>query len=685
MKKLSPITLFGFIGFIDLLCSGVLRLHDYYQLTSINFRYLLSLYSQKFKFRLFSEEVKEMKKIGMILIAILFLVPLVLAIKPDFRQTEEVGTKRMIAKTTSPLDKAVMRMMGCEITHELSDSTAIRCPKSVNIENAVEDSIYYVVDITSNAQINADDVWALGYTGKGVTVAVLDTGVDLDHPELIDDIVGGKSFVSYTTSYDDDAGHGTHVSGIISAGGVNPSAKGSAPDAGIWMAKVCDSGGSCYLSDIMAAIEYVVNNKIANIMSISLGGGGTTAGNCDSDSLAAKVNWAVANGVTSIVAAGNSRRYVSSPGCASGAIAVGAVDRYDVRPSWSGSGAALDIVAPGVSIYSSVAGGSYDYYSGTSMAAPHISAVVALLKQAKSTLTDSEIKGALYNTAVDLGSLGWDKYYGHGRVDALAAVESIIPEGPECYEGVDCYDIIICTIDACVDGLCVHTPDDSVCGTDGWFDNGTRWIEDTQCTEKEQTIEEYRHFICDPVSDCRYDVTEIRYTDTVNIRNKANGVSCEDGQFCTVGDGCYSGVCESGSLKSCSDSNVCTVDSCNEVADSCLNTPITQCVGGDGCCPSGCDYNTDSDCPEEELCWSGSNAYLYRNSVNLKKFCKCASGTYGYRNYKYTFTKNPSYKYVDTGNNENWAVSFVEKLYITTYQVVCPDGKTYLTNQNHYY
>ncbi|MEM7821441.1 MAG: S8 family serine peptidase, partial [Candidatus Aenigmatarchaeota archaeon] len=210
------------------------------------------------------------------------------------------------------------------------------------------------------------------------------------------------------------------------ANGLNEQAKGVAPDAKIWMAKVCDYSGSCYSSDIAAAIEYVVNNKIAKVMSISLGGGGTTKANCDSNYLAQKVNWAVSNGVTVVAAAGNTAGKVASPACASKAIAVGAVNKKDKRPNWSGSGPALDIVAPGVDIYSTLPNDNYASWSGTSMATPHVSAVIALLLQANPNLTDSQIKNALYKTAKDLGLKGWDRYYGWGRIDAYAALNYVL-------------------------------------------------------------------------------------------------------------------------------------------------------------------------------------------------------------------------------------------------------------------
>ena len=355
-----------------------------------------------------------------------------------FAEPDKDGDKeeRRLVHMTSSVDKILLKSLGCKIMHELHDAIAIKCPKGLSIQNSFVDEVYHVMDINADVQINADDVWALGYTGSGITVAVLDTGIDTDHPEIADSIVGGKGF-GYATS-EDDHGHGTHVAGIITGNGVAQSAKGVAPDAMVWMGKVCNASGSCYSSDIAAGIEYVVNgpdgtpgtgDEPARIMSISLGGGGTSGSNCDTDFLANKVNWAVSNGATVVVAAGNTAGKVSSPGCASKAIAVGAVDKNDIRASWSGTGSALDIAAPGVSIYSSIIGG-YASWSGTSMATPHVSGVVALLRQLNSALTDVQIKDALYKTAKDLGSAGLDTYYGWGRVDALAALQYVQPPAP---------------------------------------------------------------------------------------------------------------------------------------------------------------------------------------------------------------------------------------------------------------
>ncbi|MFH1306814.1 MAG: S8 family serine peptidase [Candidatus Micrarchaeota archaeon] len=373
-----------------------------------------------------------MNKKAFVLFLAVLLIPMAAAEKNE----------RYIANTNSFLDKLYFQFSGCEIMHELEDATAIKCPPGIasKFANVQEDKILHIMDMDANMQINADDVWNLGYTGTGITIAVLDTGIDTDHPELNASIAGGMGF-GYST-YEDDHGHGTHVSGIITANGVTPYAKGVAPNANVWMAKVCNAAGECYTSDMAAAIEYIVqgpdgiaNNgdEPADIMSISIGGGGTGGPNCNRDYLAQKVNWAVSNGATVVVAAGNSAGVVSSPACASGAIAVGAVDKNDVRAYFSGTGKSLDIMAPGVAIYSSVIGG-YASWSGTSMATPHVSATIALMKEKNSTMTDAQIKEALYNTAVDLGLSS--RYQGNGRLDAYAAItytgETPPPPPNEC-------------------------------------------------------------------------------------------------------------------------------------------------------------------------------------------------------------------------------------------------------------
>ena len=374
-----------------------------------------------------------------LLIAVVMLSLTSVSILADSKAHEKV---RLIAHTTSHLDKALFKLQGCEITHELDDATSVACPENVKIPNSEPDAVLQVLDLTSDAQIKADQVWA-AYTGTGVTVAVLDTGIDYNHLQLASSSGSsssyGKCFAVAAgdcgNGFFDDNSHGTHVSGIITSDGLNDpnfadgyKSKGVAPAANIWMAKVCNGAGSCYTSDIVAAIQYVVNNNVAKVMSISLGGGGTSKNNCDRDYLASQINWAYNNGVVSVVAAGNSgNRIVSSPACASKAIAVSAVDSSDNLAYFSSYGNALrdhGVASPGVSIYSTVPG-SYASYSGTSMSTPHVSATIALMLQKNPSLVQSDIRSKLFASANCLGNKYGacpNIYIGYGRVDALAAV-----------------------------------------------------------------------------------------------------------------------------------------------------------------------------------------------------------------------------------------------------------------------
>lgn len=352
------------------------------------------------------------------------------------------ATQRIIVHTTSHLDKILFKLQGCTITHELDDATAISCPENVEISNSEPDAVLHVLDLTSDSQINADKVWP-SYTGAGVTVAVLDTGIDYNHLQLNSssgsaDPANGHCFAVTAgdcgNGFFDDNGHGTHVSGIITSDGITDAnngafSKGVAPGASVWMAKVCDGSGSCYSSDIAAAIQYIVKSKIAKVMSISLGGGGTPKSNCDSDYLASQINWAYNKGVVSVVAAGNSgNKLISSPACASKAIAVAAVDSSDKKASFSSYGNALKdhgVAAPGVNIYSTLPGNKYASWSGTSMATPHVSATVALMLQKNSSLIPANIRSIIFSSANCLNNKYGtcpNIYIGYGRVDALKSV-----------------------------------------------------------------------------------------------------------------------------------------------------------------------------------------------------------------------------------------------------------------------
>lgn len=346
--------------------------------------------------------------------------------------------KRVIIDTEEQLQSALDA--GCQLVRQTKKITTAVCPTQVaDSLNLQEDIKVFAVDSGANTQITADKVQLAGNTGIDRKIAVLDTGYNYNHPELVSSYLGGKDFVNNDADPLDDNGHGSHVAGLITADGIQDRAKGVAPSAGILAVKVLGSGGSGYFSDVISGIYYVTDGPDGiygtgddfkvDAISLSLG---TSApylykGYCDNvfPSLTNAIKYARDKNVLVVVAAGNSGNAgVSLPGCVSYATTVGAVNSIDQVASFSGRGNALDIVAPGVALYSAWSDGSYVTISGTSMATPIVSGVVALIKSAHPEYSDEQVENVLLTTAKDLGRFGKDKDYGYGRVDAFKAVNA---------------------------------------------------------------------------------------------------------------------------------------------------------------------------------------------------------------------------------------------------------------------
>lgn len=216
-----------------------------------------------------------------------------------------------------------------------------------------------------------------GAKGLGVTVAVLDTGIDTDHPDLAANYKGGYDFVNNDGSPEDDAGHGTHVSGIIAADDNNSGIVGVAPDAGLVAVKVLNRRGSGNLSWIIAGIDWVIANKDAygiEVANMSFGGYGT------SDALHAAIQNLYNAGVTIAVSAGNDSMDASYfiPAGYDEVICISAIDSNDNFAYFSNWGETIELTAPGVSINSCWLRGGYKAMSGTSMSAPHVAGAAAL-------------------------------------------------------------------------------------------------------------------------------------------------------------------------------------------------------------------------------------------------------------------------------------------------------------------
>lgn len=249
--------------------------------------------------------------------------------------------------------------------------------------------------------------------GGGVTVAVIDTGVDLSHPDLVDRLVTGKTFVSRTSSANDDNGHGTHCAGTIGATSNAIGVIGVAPGVSILPVKVLDRNGSGTWSAVANGIRWAAD-KGANIGSMSLGGGA-------SSTLADACTYAVGKNTMLVAASGNDGSSTPSyPAGYSNVVAVGATDSNDNIASFSNFGPHLDVSAPGVSVYSTYKGSSYATLSGTSMATPHAAGVCALIwaavKAASGLPTPTGVQATLQSNAVDKGTPGFDNYFGYGIV-----------------------------------------------------------------------------------------------------------------------------------------------------------------------------------------------------------------------------------------------------------------------------
>ncbi|KIL46699.1 methionine adenosyltransferase [Jeotgalibacillus alimentarius] len=284
--------------------------------------------------------------------------------------------------------------------------------------------------------IQAPSLWESDLTGHGVKIGIIDSGIAA-HNDLR--IAGGASFVSYTTSYRDDNGHGTHVTGIASALDNQIGIKGIASGADIYALKAFDHTGTGTLSSMIAALDWAVKNEM-DIVNMSLGS------EYDSSAARRAIEQAEAEGVLMIASSGNngqkSGHKVSYPAAYPETIAVGAVDRNRNYASFSSVGTAVDLVAPGTDIGSTYLNERYVRMSGTSMAAPYVTGAAALLMEKYPAADSQWIKEQLLEAAVDLGSPGRDIYYGEGLLQlqmltGLTAPDQVkVIEAPEAVQGL---------------------------------------------------------------------------------------------------------------------------------------------------------------------------------------------------------------------------------------------------------
>jgi serine protease AprX len=332
----------------------------------------------------------------------------------------------------------------CKGLHEV-----IRHPKVKKVY--FDREVKSLLDVAS-ATVRANQVWSEGTTGKGITVAVIDTGIH-PHTDLNGRIIAFKDFVSNRQNTYDDNGHGTHVAGDVASNGASSQGRyrGPAPGASLVGVKVLNKKGSGSLSNVIAGIDWCIQNKERydiRVINLSLGSQATNP--CQEDPICRIVERAWSEGIVVCAAAGNDgpeRGTISSPGIAPSIITVGAMDDKDTVDrsddtiaSFSSRGPTIeglvkpDVVAPGVDIVSlrspnsflaKQIGGSGPYISmsGTSMATPICAGIVALLLQQNPELTPNDVKRILTRTAEDRELA--PNVQGKGYVDAKRAFDAI--------------------------------------------------------------------------------------------------------------------------------------------------------------------------------------------------------------------------------------------------------------------
>ena len=338
--------------------------------------------------------------------------------------------------------------------YRLVSATALEIP-AAHLDTLIQDDtveyiwpdlpVHTCLDV-SVPRIRAPQVWNLGLRGEGIRIAILDTGIDPQHPDFAGRITAMTSFVGGDGS--DDNGHGTHVAGIAAGSGAasNGRFRGVAPAASLYVAKVLDANGDGLMSNVMAGIEWAVTQEV-HVINLSLGG--DTPGD-GTDALSTLCDQVVHQiGIVICVAAGNNgpaNSTIGAPGVARRVITVGAADETDHVAQFSSRGPTLDgrlkpdIVFPGTGIVSARAANArvgrpiqphYAELSGTSMATPHATGAVALLLQANPNLKPEDVKRALLGGALDLNEMPTAQ--GSGRGDVLAAYQRamrLVPAQP---------------------------------------------------------------------------------------------------------------------------------------------------------------------------------------------------------------------------------------------------------------
>lgn len=388
-----------------------------------------------------------MKKLGLLftLSALLLLVRVnpLQAVTPTASGMEFVDVLIGFKLTPGPVEETIIQKAGGKIkySYQLVPAIAAKVPSRAlqglshnPLITVIEpDGVIYASDYTSEL----DNTWGVkhvqsgvvhqtGNLGKGVKVAVIDSGIEYTHPELAPHYIGGYDYVNQDNDPFDDNGHGTHVAGTIAAARNGAGVVGVSPEANLFALKVLSASGSGNWSNVIAALQWAVENGI-QITNNSYGSS-TNPGTLVQEAFSASYT----AGLLHIASAGNEGNTsgrgdsVGYPAKFDTVIAVAATDQNNQRAKFSSTGPAVELSAPGVSINSTWINNTYRLASGTSMASPHVTGVAALVMT--QDLTNVQVRSILQSSATSLGN---PLHYGFGLVNAAAALnQEVQPEDP---------------------------------------------------------------------------------------------------------------------------------------------------------------------------------------------------------------------------------------------------------------
>jgi len=357
----------------------------------------------------------------------------------------EIERKRVVVGYTDESDLALILYAGAEIVRNVPELRFVACylpalnvdvlkahPRIRYVEpsdpvfRALGEALpwgVYRVRAPCGWDNNGDlivDPGTKASTGAGACVAVLDTGIDTDHPDLVGKVIGGRSFVSYTTDYDDDDGHGTHVAGVIAALDNDIGVIGVAPDATLLAVKVLDNNGTGYPEDIADGLRWVADQGVRTACMAFYSP-------VDFTPVREACEYAYNCGVLLIAAAGRTP-IIWYPARYPTVVAVGEVDEACNRPEGTPIGPELEFVAPGVNISSTYLNHSYTAMNGSSMACAHVAGMAALVfaspidhnYSSDDYWNNYEVREKMRQLVLDLGTSGRDDEYGYGLVNGWA-------------------------------------------------------------------------------------------------------------------------------------------------------------------------------------------------------------------------------------------------------------------------